>query len=65
MVQELIEAGHDPLNIAAAAIKIARADEKQRPIAEVGEVKSDYRGSEKQYKPKTRCVKRSDGAIFP
>jgi ATP-dependent RNA helicase DeaD len=52
MVQELIEAGHDPLNIAAAAIKIARADEKQRPIAEVGEVKSDYRSSEKQFKPK-------------
>jgi ATP-dependent RNA helicase DeaD len=41
MVQELIAAGHDPLNIAAAAIKIARADEKQRPIAEVGEVKDD------------------------
>jgi ATP-dependent RNA helicase DeaD len=41
MVQELIEAGHDPLNIAAAAIKIARADEKQRPIAEVGEVKDE------------------------
>ena len=43
MVQELIEAGHDPLNIAAAALKIARADEKQRPIAEVGEVKDDQR----------------------
>ena len=42
MVQELIEAGHDPLNIAAAAIKIARADEKQRPIAEVAEVKADF-----------------------
>jgi ATP-dependent RNA helicase DeaD len=42
MVQELIDAGHDPLNIAAAAIKIARADEKQRPIAEVSEVKSDF-----------------------
>lgn len=41
MVQELIEAGHDPLNIAAAALKIARADEKQRPIAEMGEVKDD------------------------
>lgn len=40
MVQGLIEAGHDPLNIAAAAVKIARADEKQRPIAEIGEVKS-------------------------
>ncbi|MBI5953090.1 MAG: DEAD/DEAH box helicase [Chloroflexi bacterium] len=42
MVQELIEAGHDPLNIAAAAIKIARADEKQRPIAEVSEVKPEF-----------------------
>jgi len=41
MVQELIEAGHDPLNIAAAAIKIARADEKQRPIAEIADVKMD------------------------
>jgi ATP-dependent RNA helicase DeaD len=40
MVQELIEAGHDPLNIAAAALKIARADEKQRPIAEISEVKA-------------------------
>jgi len=39
LVQELIEAGHEPMNIAAAAIKIARADEKQRPIAEVAEVK--------------------------
>ncbi|MFT3890560.1 MAG: DEAD/DEAH box helicase [Anaerolineales bacterium] len=43
MVQELIEAGHDPLNIAAAALKIARADEKQRPIAEVSEVKADLK----------------------
>ena len=41
MVQELITAGHDPLNIAAAAIKIARADEKQRPIAEISEVMTD------------------------
>ncbi|HSB02124.1 MAG TPA: DbpA RNA binding domain-containing protein, partial [Anaerolineales bacterium] len=40
MVQELIAAGHDPLNVAAAALKIARADEKQRPIAEVQEVKA-------------------------
>jgi ATP-dependent RNA helicase DeaD len=47
MVQELIEAGHDPLNIAAAAIKIARADEKQRLIAEVGEVKDDRKRPEK------------------
>jgi len=48
MVQELIEAGHDPLNIAAAAIKVARADEKQRPIAEVGEVKDDRKRPERE-----------------
>lgn len=42
MVQELIEAGHDPLNIAAAAIKVSRGHEKQRPIAEISEVKSDF-----------------------
>ena len=41
IVQGLIEAGHDPLNIAAAAIKIARADEKQRPIAEIADVRTD------------------------
>src|SRR5512139_689965 len=46
MVQELIEAGHDPLNVAAAAVKIARADEKQRPIAEISEVKSERRAKE-------------------
>ncbi len=40
MVQELVAAGHDPLDVAAAALKMARADEKQRPIAEVQEVKA-------------------------
>ncbi|NWG07166.1 MAG: DEAD/DEAH box helicase [Chloroflexi bacterium] len=53
MVQELIAAGYDPLNIAAAAIKIARADEKQRPIAEISEVKveqkrKDERGGKRE-----------------
>ena len=46
MVNELIAAGHDPLNIAAAALKIARADEKQRPIAELSEVKDERRRTE-------------------
>jgi ATP-dependent RNA helicase DeaD len=47
MVNELIAAGHDPLNIAAAALKIARADEKQRPIAEITEVKEEHRKPER------------------
>jgi ATP-dependent RNA helicase DeaD len=49
MVNELIEAGHDPLNIAAAALKIARADEKQRPIAEITEVKDERRKPERGF----------------
>jgi ATP-dependent RNA helicase DeaD len=38
MVARLVEEGHDPLEIAAAALKLARADEKQRPVAAVSAV---------------------------
>ncbi|MGB3716117.1 MAG: DEAD/DEAH box helicase [Candidatus Promineifilaceae bacterium] len=40
MVMELVEQGHDPVEIAAAALKLGRDEEKQRPIAAVSEVKS-------------------------
>ncbi len=40
IVGELIEAGHDPVMLAAVALKLARAEEKQRPIEEVGEVRA-------------------------
>jgi ATP-dependent RNA helicase DeaD len=43
LVTALVEAGHDPLNVAAAALKMARADEKQRPIDPVSEVKKETR----------------------
>ena len=43
LVTALAEAGHDPLEVAAAALKMARADEKQRPIAPVSEVKKEVR----------------------
>jgi ATP-dependent RNA helicase DeaD len=32
MVEQLVEQGYDPLEIAAATLKMARADEKKRPI---------------------------------
>jgi ATP-dependent RNA helicase DeaD len=49
MVHELVEAGHDPLTVAAAALKVARSDEKQRPIADVGEVKArDAKSSQRE-----------------
>ncbi|MBT4512484.1 MAG: DEAD/DEAH box helicase [Chloroflexi bacterium] len=38
MVTELVEAGHDPLQIAATTLKMSRSEEKQRPIARVSEV---------------------------
>jgi ATP-dependent RNA helicase DeaD len=38
LVARLVEEGHDPLEIAAAALKLARADEKQRPVASVTDV---------------------------
>ena len=47
LVTALVEAGQDPLNIAAAALKMARADEKQRPIDPVSEVKKSERGHHK------------------
>ena len=38
LVTRLVETGHDPLQIAAIALKIARGEEKQRPIAQISEV---------------------------
>lgn len=38
LVNELAEQGHDLLEIAAVALKLARAEEKQRPIARISEV---------------------------
>ena len=45
MVQELIDSGFDAIEVAAAAIKLARAEEKQRPIAPVSEVRLRDRAS--------------------
>jgi len=41
MVTKLVENGHDPLQIAAAALNMARGDEKQRPIAPFSAVKEE------------------------
>jgi len=42
LVARLVAEGHDPLEIAAAALKLARADEKQRPVASVSEVQEAF-----------------------
>jgi ATP-dependent RNA helicase DeaD len=61
MVQELITQGYDPLNIAAASLKIARADEKQRPIAEISEVKDERKRPERNLERGDRREPRGRG----
>src|SRR5512142_1185991 len=62
MVQELVAAGNDPLNVAAAALKIARADEKQRPIAEIQEVKKEERAKKEfSHGDKRESFRRGEG----
>ena len=60
MVQELVNEGHDPLNVAAAALKLARVDEKQRPIAEVEEVKSERREKDIRHSGKQETFGRGE-----
>jgi len=43
MIDLLVQEGFDPLDIAAAALKVTRAEEKQRPIAPVSEVRETVR----------------------
>jgi ATP-dependent RNA helicase DeaD len=40
LVQELIDAGHDPVTVAAAAVRLARTVETRRPIEAVREVEA-------------------------
>lgn len=38
IVERMVELGHDPLQIAATALKMARGEEKQRPIFPISEI---------------------------
>ena len=42
IVERLVEEGFDPLEIAAISLKMARSEEKQRPINAIGEVTHKY-----------------------
>ncbi|MDO9547332.1 MAG: DEAD/DEAH box helicase [Pelolinea sp.] len=43
IVAKYVADGHDPIKVAAAALKLARVEEKQRPIEKIGEVSFDTR----------------------
>lgn len=48
MVSDLTTAGYDAMTIAAAALKVARGEEKQRPIAPISEVEERRAPSRKR-----------------
>jgi ATP-dependent RNA helicase DeaD len=55
LVTELVEDGHDPLEVAAVALKLARAEEKQCPIMEIGKLQeSGTRKGKSERKRETR-----------
>ncbi len=61
IVEQLAAEGHDVLDIASAALKLARAGEKQRPVATVAEVvESPYQPRERDFsrnRPRTRTAR--------
>ncbi len=42
LVQQLVEAGNDPIEVAAIALKLARSEEKQRPIPQIKAASESY-----------------------
>jgi ATP-dependent RNA helicase DeaD len=55
MVNKLADIGHDPLEIAAIAVKLARKEEQQRPIEQINEVQE---GRPQKSRRKTKSVER-------
>ena len=62
IVEKLVEAGLDPLEVAATALKVARAEDKQRPIAPIKKVQSSRR--HKSQRESSRHGNRRDGQNY-
>jgi ATP-dependent RNA helicase DeaD len=54
IAEDLVAQGHDPLDVAAAALKLARGDEKQRTIAPVVEAEEIYETPNKRFQREPR-----------
>ncbi|MBI1299517.1 DEAD/DEAH box helicase [bacterium] len=62
MIEELVAAGHDALEIAAAALKLARGEEAQVPIAHISEVhEGRSKPGHRQERPAARRSGSSNG----
>ncbi len=56
MVEQLVKDGHELLEVAAAALKLARQGEKQRPVAAVAEV-VDVRETTRSFRPERESTR--------
>jgi len=63
MAIELVGQGYDPLDIAAAALKLTRIEEKQRPIAPVEEVKDFHPRNRQRPNHRENGRKQSNGHV--
>jgi ATP-dependent RNA helicase DeaD len=54
MVEELVSEGNDPMMVAAVALKLARAQERQRPIWDISEAKAPPASRKRDDKKKRR-----------
>ena len=62
MVEQLVKDGHELLEVAAAALKLARQGEKQRPVAAVAEV-VDVRETTRSFRPERESTRAAGGII--
>lgn len=53
IVSEMVAEGHDPLKVAAAALKMARSSENQRPVEKIGELVLTKRGRDRDQRERS------------
>ena len=58
IVEEMVLDGHDPVKVAAVALRLARAEEKQRPIARISELRARSSGKRKGGRDSRRSEKK-------
>jgi len=59
IIEGLITEGHDPIKVAAAALKLARSEEKQRPIEKIRKVEAKPQSKSGRKKPADRRNRKS------
>ena len=62
LVADMVDEGHEPLEIAAAALKLARGEERHRPIMTVREVLEERPRKPKQSKQRSGKSQNNNGA---